>query len=85
MVNCRRDLDDALKHSQKAVELEPKAAGYLDTLAEIHFRKGNREKAVELMKKCIEFEPANSYFKKQLVRFKDQSFDSLPPEEDEEE
>lgn len=85
MANCRRDLDAALKHSQKAIELEPKNAGYLDTLAECHFRKGDRDKAQEMMKKCIEFDPKNVYFRKQLERFKTQGFDSPTPDEGDEE
>ncbi len=51
-----------MKHSQKAVELEPESAGYLDTLAEINFRKGNRDKALELMKKCSEMDKNNGYY-----------------------
>lgn len=85
MANCRRDLDDALKHSQKATELEPKTAGYLDTLAECHFRKGDREKALTLMKQCVELDAKNPYYKKQLARFKDQGFDSPTPDEGDEE
>ena len=84
MANCRRDLDAALKHSQKAVELEPKNAGYMDTLAEVHFRKGERDKALSIMKECSEMDPKNAYFRKQLARFKDQPFDSPTPDEGEE-
>jgi len=83
MANCRRDLDEALKYAAKAVELEPRNAGYLDTLAEVNFRKGNRDKALELMKKCVELDQKNGYFKRQLARFKDQPFDSSTPEEEE--
>jgi tetratricopeptide (TPR) repeat protein len=83
MANCRRELDAALKHAQKAVEVEPKSAGYIDTLAEVHFRKGERDKAIALMKQCVELEPQHSYFRKQLVRFKDQPLDSPTPDEGE--
>ena len=81
--NRQRDLDDALKHSTKAVKLEPKNAGYIDTLAEVHFRKGDRDKALSLMKECVELTPKNPYFKRQLVRFKKQPFDSPTPDEGE--
>ncbi|MCE9530493.1 MAG: hypothetical protein K8T89_05090 [Planctomycetes bacterium] len=84
MANCRRELDAAMKHAQKATELEPKTAGYIDTLAEVHFRKGDRDKALTLMKVCAELEPKNGYFRKQLVRFKSQGFDSPTPDENEE-
>lgn len=82
MVNCNRDLDEALAHAKKAVELAPKAAGYIDTLAEIHFRKKDRVKALELMKQCSALEPANPYYRKQLERFEKKPFDSPLPDEE---
>jgi tetratricopeptide (TPR) repeat protein len=82
MVNCNRDLDEALKHAQKAVEQAPRAAGYIDTLAEIHFRKKDRVKALELMKQCATLEPHNPYFRKQLERFEKKPFDSPLPDEE---
>lgn len=65
---CRRQLDQALEHSQKAVELSPKNAGHIDTLAEVHFQRGEKDKALERMKQCIELDPKNDYFVKQLKR-----------------
>jgi hypothetical protein len=84
MANCRRDLGEALKHAQKATELEPKNSGYLDTLAEVHFRKGDREQALAVMKKCAEIDPKNGYFRKQLQRFAKEPIDSPTPDEEEE-
>jgi tetratricopeptide (TPR) repeat protein len=81
MNNCRRDLDQALKHATKATELEPNVASYIDVLAEIHFRKGERDVAAGLAKKCIELEPLRVYYRKQQQRFKDQPLDKLPPED----
>jgi len=82
MVNCNRDLDDALKHAQKAVEQAPKTAGYIDTLAEVYFRKKDRAKALEYMKQCAALEPHNPYFRKQLERFEKKPFDSPLPDEE---
>jgi tetratricopeptide (TPR) repeat protein len=82
MALCRRDLDEARKQSEKAVELEPKNAGYIDTLAEVHFRQGNRDKAIDLMKQCLAMEGKNSYFQKQLERFRTKGFDTPTPQED---
>ena len=68
-VCCRRQLDKALEHSKKAVELAPKTAGYLDTLAEVYYQRGDKAQAIKLMKKCIELNPASTYYKKQIKRF----------------
>lgn len=82
MVNCNRDLDEAKKHAEKAVALKPDAAGYIDTLAEVHFRLKDRPKALELMKKCAAIEPKNPYYRKQLERFEKKPFDSPTPDEE---
>jgi tetratricopeptide (TPR) repeat protein len=82
MVNCNRDLDDALKHAQKAVEVAPKIPGYIDTLAEVYFRKKDRTKALELMKQCAALDPGSPYYRKQLERFEKKPFDSPLPDEE---
>jgi tetratricopeptide (TPR) repeat protein len=66
---CRRDLDRALEHARKAVELEPRQASYLDTLAEVYFQRGDRDRALELMKKCLEMEPKKDFYRQQLRRY----------------
>jgi hypothetical protein len=66
---CRRNLDDALEHAHKAVELSGDQANALDTLAEVHFQRGDQAKAIELMQKCIAMDGKASYFRKQLKRF----------------
>ena len=82
--NCRRELDRALEHAEAAVKLEPKAAGYIDTLAEVHFRRGDKAKAIELMKQCAALEPKSAYYRKQLDRFAAGDINSPVPETDEE-
>jgi tetratricopeptide (TPR) repeat protein len=81
-VNCNRDLDEALKHAQKAVEVSPRTTAYIDTLAEVYFRKKDRAKALELMKQCAALDPTNPYFRKQLERFEKKPFDSPLPDEE---
>jgi tetratricopeptide (TPR) repeat protein len=66
---CHRELDRALAHAKEAARLDPKNAGLLDTLAEVHFQRGDRARAVALMKRCIELDPGKEYFRKQLARF----------------
>jgi tetratricopeptide (TPR) repeat protein len=67
-VRCRRNLDEALKHAQQAVDLGPDNARYLDTLGEVYFQKGHKERALELTKKCIKMDPKHAYFQRQLKR-----------------
>jgi tetratricopeptide (TPR) repeat protein len=82
-VCCRRNLDAALEHAQKAVELAPNHAGYLDTLAEVLFQRGDKDKAIALQKRAIELTPKKTYYRKQLQRLEagDPSAER-PPEED---
>lgn len=54
---CDYDLDAALKHALRAVELQPRETNSIDTLAEVYFRRGDRDKAVALMKQCESIEP----------------------------
>lgn len=65
---CRRQLEKAQEAGERAVQLAPDNAGFLDTLAEVHFQRGHKDKAVELMKRCLELEPKNDYFRNQLKR-----------------
>jgi predicted Zn-dependent protease len=81
LVRCKRNLDAALEHARKGVELEPENAGHLDTLAEVHFQRGDKAKAVELMKKCIEMQPKYVYFRKQLKRMQAGDRDADVPAE----
>ncbi len=66
---CGRRLDEALAMAGRATELEPDKASYLDTLAEVHFRRGDRAEAVRLARRCIELAPEESHFREQLARF----------------
>ncbi|HEV8128941.1 MAG TPA: DUF1028 domain-containing protein [Candidatus Eisenbacteria bacterium] len=63
-------LDEALQAAERAVALEPKNTGIMDTLAEVHFRRGDATKAVEVESKALALEPQNNYLTEQLNRFK---------------
>ena len=66
---CRRELDTALAYSKKAVELEPNLRGYQETLAEVHFRRGERDQAVTIMKQLVTLDRRNHHYKRQLERY----------------
>lgn len=72
---CHQRLEEALAHAQKAVELAPNTPSYLDTLAEVHFQKGDRPKAIEFAKKVLELAPSNKLFAERLKHFEN---DPLP-------
>lgn len=67
--STRRRLDAALEHAQRAVALEPTHAGYHDTLAETHFQRGDKDKAIAEIRRSIALDDKRAYFKKQLKRF----------------
>ncbi|MCG8586601.1 MAG: hypothetical protein MI757_18005, partial [Pirellulales bacterium] len=64
-----RRTDEALEHAQTAVRLAPDSAAYLDTLAEVHFVRGDKQKAIELARRCIEMDPDRKIYRDQLKRF----------------
>jgi tetratricopeptide (TPR) repeat protein len=65
---CRRNLDAALEHARQATELNPDIPGHFDTLAEVLFQRGEKDKAIEAMKKAVAMEPTNAYFRNQVKR-----------------
>ena len=71
--NCHRELDVALDHSQRAIRLRPDRAAYHDTLAEIHFRRGDRDQAVEAIKRSVALEPENDFYGQRLKRFESEA------------
>lgn len=66
---CGRELDNALSHARRAVELEPTKTAYLDTLAETHFKRGEYDDAITQIKKCIALEPKVRRHREQLEKF----------------
>jgi thiol-disulfide isomerase/thioredoxin len=49
-----RNLDLALKMANRGVELEQNNAAILDTLARVHYEKGDLKKAVEIQRKAVQ-------------------------------
>lgn len=52
-----RNLDQAEVYLRRALALKPDEASYLDTMAEIQFGKGDREKALEWSSRALDFSP----------------------------
>lgn len=66
---CDQKLNEALSHSQQAVELAPHSAVLLDTLAEVYFRRGQIAEAIAAAQHCIELDPRDRHMRQQLDRF----------------
>lgn len=66
---CDRQLDDAARLSQRAVELAPSSAVFLDTLGEVQFRQGDLDEALETMRQCIRLDPRERHYRENLVRY----------------
>ncbi len=54
-----RNLDQAREFEKQALDMKPDEPNYLDTMAEIEFASGNREKAIEWSTKAVNFTPGN--------------------------
>jgi len=68
--NTEGDLDEALRYAQKALEIQPDAAAYLDTLAHVYYARGDLENAVKCQTKAAEFEPHSGLIRKKLELFR---------------
>ena len=43
-------------------------AGYQDTLGEVYFQRGDKDKALAAARRSAELEPKSDYYKKQIKR-----------------
>jgi hypothetical protein len=80
---CRRELDTAKKYAAEAVEAEPTHRGYRESLAEVSFRTGDRDKAGQIMKQLAAEDRRSWHYKRQLERYKSGATDSPLPFSDE--
>lgn len=68
-----RRLDEAERHLLVALDVRPDQPAYLDTMAEIEFAKGNRQKALEWSTRAINLEPDDTQIRRQHERFRSEA------------
>ena len=61
--------DEAIRSSLKSLELVPRSAGYLDTLARCYYAKGDYEAAVRHQSEAVAMEPHSGLIRRQLQLF----------------
>lgn len=61
--------DEALEAAHRAVEIDGARASYQDTLAEVHFVRGELPLALRAIRRALELDPGHEYYSKQLARF----------------
>lgn len=66
---CFRRLDEALALAERAVQLAPDSPSYADTLAEVHFARGNRDLALEWARKAAALDPGAKFYEERLQSF----------------
>lgn len=69
MARTNQRLDEALKYAQWATTQQPYNAAFLDTLAEIHYMRGNPAESVELEKKALLLRPGDRFMTLQLEKY----------------
>jgi len=69
--NTSQKLDEALRCAQRAVQLSPSEAAYLDTLAHVHFARGELQQAVQCESRAAELDPHSGFILRELKRFEE--------------
>jgi tetratricopeptide (TPR) repeat protein len=77
---CRRELAAGLDHAIRAAELEPGMKSYREALAEVRFRRGEREQAVAIMTELSQSDRRNHFYQRQLERYRSGNLTSPLPD-----
>jgi tetratricopeptide (TPR) repeat protein len=70
VANTVGDYDEALRSSQRSLELRPETAGYLDTLGQCYYAKGDYKNAVVHQSRAAELDPHSRQISRQLEFFR---------------
>lgn len=74
------ELERCLTAAERAVAASPDETAYLDTLAEVLFRLGRYDRAVEVGERAVALAPDDAYLAAQLARFRGRRTDLEPGE-----
>ncbi len=77
---CQRRLNDGLHHAREAVKLGPKSTTFLDTLAEVHFQRGEQKLALDAIHRAAKLDADSEYLRKQRERIMAGDRDASIPE-----
>ena len=69
--NTKGDSDEALRCAKLAVEMSPASGAFFDTLAHVHFGRGELEAAVKYQVHAARLEPHSGLIVKQLAFFRE--------------
>lgn len=70
LARTNQRLDEALKFANWATTASPYNSAFIDTLAEVHYRRGNPEQSVQLEQKALLLNPGDRFMTSQLNKFR---------------
>ncbi len=76
--NTEGDYQEALRCSQKSLELRPNTAAYLDTLGRCYFAVGDLDNAIKSQLQAIKLEPHSGLMQRQLKQFEKAKAEKKP-------
>ena len=66
-------LREGIRLSRRSLRLRPQTVAYMDTLAELYYKAGNRARAVQIIRQAIALDPQNpelrAHLHRQLAKF----------------
>lgn len=63
------DLKEAFAYATRAVEIDPNNPNYIDTLADVQFKRGQKDEAKRLIRQAISLDPNEQLYRSRLDRF----------------